>query len=61
MLLPQKLNFSVEGAGADGGVGLVKRVHRELDVELVDVREEVLDAVLVPDVVQHDEAHVCAR
>ena len=50
-----QLRLALEGLRLDGRVHLVERVHQPLDVGLVHLREEVLDAVLVLDVVKEHE------
>ena len=49
------MRLLLKGSRFDGTVDGVERIHDLLDVGFVHLGEEVLDAVLVLQVVQHDE------
>ena len=48
----------IEAAQGDLVVHLIERVHHHLDKELVDLVEEGLDRVLIPPIVQEEEARI---
>ena len=49
------MRFLLKGSRFYGAVDCIERVHDLLDVGFIHLGEEVLDAVLVLQVVQHDE------
>ena len=48
----------IEAAQGDLVVRLIERVHHYLHKELVDLVEEGLDRVLIPPIVQEEEARI---
>ena len=50
-----ELRLLLKGSRFNGTVDGIERIHDLLDVSFVHLGEEVLDAVLVLQVVQHDE------
>lgn len=55
------LSFLLERLRLDGRVHFVERVHRVLDVGLVHLGEEALDALVVAVVVDHQEPDLAGR
>lgn len=57
VFLAIRQHLFLKGCAPNGAVFLIERVHRMLDIGLINLVEEILDAVIVAIVVDNDEPY----